>query len=69
MYKITPVYFIRRSKTMRTLRKLLSLFLVLCLTLGMGTLAMAAATEEELQDPYVYCFAPSQDRIPSYYAF
>ena len=54
---------------MRTLRKLLSLFLVLCLTLGMGTLAMAAATEEELQDPYVYCFAPSQDRIPSYYAF
>ena len=54
---------------MRIFQKLSALFLILCLTLGMGTLVTAAAPEEEQPDPYVYCFTPNTDRYPSYYSF
>lgn len=68
-YSIIFIY--KEVSPMYTFRKLFSLLLVLALTAGIfcGISVPAAASAPQLPDPYIYCFAPSADRIPSYYAF
>lgn len=56
---------------MNTVRKITCLLLAIFLLagLGAGISLPAAAASAELPDPYVYCFAPNQDLIPSSYRF
>lgn len=63
--------FLRRNMIMRTFKRAFAFLLTLCMiaALWTGTAATATAAEVTLPDTYVYCFAPNQELIPSYYAF